>query len=715
MRETRVDFLEAFRLAHQPGAQVTADDLERYAPQWRQLIPPDHRIQATLAHLLGQKYLLVRDEIPEIRNALGMDDAAVQDAYQDLYNTSLTSIFALQPEPAERRLRPSPVPGIDGSILDDIETELEQIFLATGEALFRRGETADALYILTHGRMRMSVEDEGGERTLGEVGAGESLDAMTVLAAQPRATTVYASRDSDLVKLSKDGFDRLTEKHPRTAMQMVRTIVTRDTQQTPWSGRAARTVVGIAAVPVARGVPLSDFASRLTTVLSTYGPTLHLNSNRLDILLEPGAAQTSTTDANNATVVAWLSEQETRYRFIVYEADAVPSTWTARCLRQADRILLVGEADADPTPGEIEADPRWAKAIVRKELVLLHRNQTKRQSGTGAWLAHRPVATHHHVKIDDHGDLQRLVRRVTGRAIGVVLSGGGARGLAHIGVIRALEESGVPIDLIGGTSMGALVGACYGVDMNVEAMVRVAQRFGSQKQLLDYTVPLVSLMAGRKVTNVLQSLYGDAQIEDLRRPYFAVSSSLTRAQSVVHQHGPLWQAVRASISIPGIWPPILLDSDLLVDGGCLNNLPIDVMRNLCEDGLVVGVNVGQDRELTTSQDFGPSLSGWKVLRKKVRRTSVPPGAPSIAATLLRATGLGSANQLMANQHLADLVIRPPVGQFGMLEYEAHEQLIDVGYESAKQQIEAWRRAQESHGAENLTKPGGVTGLDNLGT
>jgi len=176
----------------------------------------------------------------------------------------------------------------------------------------------------------------------------------------------------------------------------------------------------------------------------------------------------------------------------------------------------------------------------------VQRDDCAQPAGTLAWLEKRRVHAHHHLRMRNDQDWRRLVRRLTGRATGLALSGGAARGNAHIGVIRALEEAGVEIDLIGGTSMGALVGALLTMDAPAQRMVDFGRTFSARRKLLDLTLPLVSFLTSGRVTAVLRALCGEVQIEDLWRPFVCVSSNLTRAEPLVHTTGSLWHALRAS-------------------------------------------------------------------------------------------------------------------------------------------------------------------------
>jgi NTE family protein/lysophospholipid hydrolase len=303
----------------------------------------------------------------------------------------------------------------------------------------------------------------------------------------------------------------------------------------------------------------------------------------------------------------------------VLEADNEWTPWTRRVLRQAYRVLIVGRAGDDPAPGPIETGANDMGFTARRELVLLQADDRAQLTGTQAWLAPRQVATHHHVRLGRDDDLRRLTRRASGRAIGVVMGGGGARGFAHIGALRALSEAGVDVDVFGGASIGALIAAGHARGLTPENFLELAGLFASRKKLLDHTLPITSLMAGRKVSAVYQKVFGDLLIEDLWTPLFIMSSGLSRAHSAIHDRGSVWHAVRASTTIPAVFPPLLADDgEVLVDGGVMNNMPLDVMRAWREGGTVIGLNPTPINDKMTPYHFGPSLTGWEALKGRLR-------------------------------------------------------------------------------------------------
>ncbi|PYQ18633.1 MAG: hypothetical protein DMF81_24320 [Acidobacteria bacterium] len=555
------------------------------------------------------------------------------------------------------------------------------------------------MYLLVSGRLRAYVERaEGDEIVVGEVGRGEVVGEMALLIDEPRSATVRAVRDSELLKLSKEVFDHFMEKHPLAMKQIARVNLMR-LRRTILFPRVESTVATIAVVPAGRDAPLSSFAERLARALGAVGPTLHLNRDRFE--RRPGPARRPGTAADSA-IAAWLSEQETKYRYVIYESDATQSEWTRRCLRQADHVLAVGLGGSDPAIGEAEAEIQpfdWRGLAARRDLVLLHPDDARRPIGTQGWLAARHVDGHHHLRAHSDADYERLARFLTGRAVGLVLGGGGARGMAHIGAIRAIQELGIPIDLIGGTSSGAIIAGALAKGLDYEGLVATArERLVAPGSLLDFTLPFVSLISGRRVSKALERTFEDLMIEDLWLSYFCVSSNLSRARMVVHRRGLLRKAIRASVSLPGILPPVFHDRDLLVDGGLMNRLPVDVMRRFCNGGKVLAVNVNTTSGLESGDAFGEHLSGWRVLAQRLNPFKSRTEGPNIASILLCATLLNSAQAQESLEREADFCVQVSPAPIGLFDFKSLEAIVTAGYEAALKQLEGWAASRSGDSA-----------------
>ena len=586
---------------------------------------------------------------------------------------------------------------LDAEAIADLESHLAWTELPGGSTLFREGDAGDDVYIVVNGRLRILMEDRfapGGQRVVEEVGRGRAVGELALLTGERRAATAIAVRDTDLLRLSKHAFDALLERHPRAMMQIARAAAwrlrkggTREANRT--SGAAT-----FALVPAAAGVPVDALAARLASVWAKGGPVIALSSDEVDRrLARPGIAQSRPDDPVHESIVAWLAALEKEHGHVVLVADATATPWTERCVRQADRVLIVARASDDPRPGAVERALSGMGLTARCDLVLL-RDDGRAPSGTLAWLAGRDVASHHHLRLDNDADVRRLARRAAGQATGLVLGGGGARGFAHIGALRALNEAGIEIDLVGGTSIGAVIAGAHALGLSPDDLVALARAFASRKRVLDRTLPIVALMEGRKVTSLYRHVFGEANIEDLWIPYFALSSGLTRAEVVLHTQGPLWRAARATTAVPAIFPPIIAeDHEVLVDGNVMNNMPLDVMRALCEGGTVIGVNPMPIDVKVRKYQCGPSVSGWEALRGRWKLFGTTTRAPGIFGAIMRATEINSANRMRqpAFRALADLLIEPPVGDYPIMEYANYAPIIEAGYRSACEALDGWQR------------------------
>jgi predicted acylesterase/phospholipase RssA len=331
-----------------------------------------------------------------------------------------------------------------------------------------------------------------------------------------------------------------------------------------------------------------------------------------------------------------------------------------------------------------EQDSR-SGAYADVDLVLVHR-ATGAPKGTREWLAARMVNQHHHVRLDDSDSMARLARFLTNNAVALVLAGGGARGFAHLGVIRALRETGVPVDAVGGSSFGALAatGLARGL-RDEEILAELHFAFTHEDPLNDYTVPIVSLISGQRLDRILRK-YLPMDIEDLWLPFFAVSSDLSANQMRVHDRGPLWRAIRASASLPGILPPALENGHLLIDGAVVNNLPVDVMRERVR-GRVIAVNLAVEQEYVLQQEEVPH--GLDYIKSRLMPWCAPLDAPTISRVIMKATTLASRKEVGNARKLADLYLNPPVDAYDFLDWDCLREIVDVGYSYALPEIEAW--------------------------
>lgn len=572
----------------------------------------------------------------------------------------------------------------------DLEKAVEWRRVAAGELLVRQGDPSDAMYVVVTGRFRTTVRGaDGVETTVRETGAFSTVGELGLLADQPRSASVVALRDGEVLRLGRDAFRGFALKRPEALLRVASIVAGRQASAVAPGSRASSPVpvpdsLTIAILPLGPSAAASAVARTLSSRLEALGSTLLLDAAGLDARHgRPGVAESPLAGPIGLAVDVSLRELEDRTRHLVLDAGSGGEAWRERCLRRADRVLLVADAAADPAPGAVDARLAEMGLPARKELVLLHAGETTEPRGTAAWLAGRDLADHHHLRPGNARDEVRLARRLAGRGVALVLGGGGARGVAHVGVIRALEEAGVEIDLVAGTSMGAVVGASFALHGASAPLLALAETFASPKKIYDRTLPLVSLMSGGKVLRVMKALYGDRAIEDLWTPFFCISTNLTRARVDVERSGPLWRAVRKSMSIPGVFPPVIEDGDVVVDGGVVDNFPVERMASRLDCGTVIGVNVAPAVDKVKPYRFGPELSGWQVLRGRVLPFARKTRAPSLVGSLLRTQEINSVMALRSGLRFVDLLVEPPVDRFRLNEYGRWAELVEAGYGAAK--------------------------------
>ena len=566
---------------------------------------------------------------------------------------------------------------LDDHSMEAIEHELTLLVLPGGAPLFRQCEPADAVYVVASGCLgvfRHEDEDSADEPILmAEIPPGNIVGEMSLLSHSQRTRSVAALRDSEVWRLARGSFDKLTARHPEVLPALMRNVAVRNAMGPTKRVRQPRT---FAILPSGPGVPSARFAVMLASALGGIGSSVQmLGSDSMEQDPE------------------WFTRCETESTFVLYRADATPTEWTELCLRQADCLVVVRSGDDDlPTrlPFEIETAQSGAVFHRRRELVLLHEGHDPPAGSTAAMLAGGLYGQHHHVRLDIPGDIDRLARLLTGHAVGVVMAGGGARAFTHIGVIKALRASGVPVDQVGGTSMGAIVAAGVASRWADDELVRrFRAAFVDTNPLSDYTLPLISLYAGRRVTRLLRVAFGEKDIQDLILPFFCITANLTTSNADIHTVGKLWRWLRASVSIPGVIPPFNEAGEVHVDGGVIDNFPVRPMRRTGR-GMTLGVDIDTGGALAAGAGVMEPWSAWQFFRRLLWKRNETLPIPSIVAILLRSALVASAARAAEDRQAADLLIVPPMTHIDLLDWTSFDAAVEVGYRTTMEAIDKAR-------------------------
>lgn len=578
--------------------------------------------------------------------------------------------------------------GLSDLVLVNLADMLKVQFVPGGDIVYREGDSANTMFFLVSGRLRVSRRDKGGALQLyNEILPGESVGEAGLILRQPRAADITALRDSTLAMLSRADFDRLMVLHPLPLNRVFAQAIynhLRHTSQVVQRRQAQIFVV----VPMAPGAPCRDVAVSLTRAFQQIGRAHHV-------------APETERSLNPEATSGWpgldrYDDLEKQFDYLVYEADADSSSWARRAFRQADQVVFVADPTGSTAVGPIEQRLRDEPGYVmkRKHLVLLHPATAAQPLELTPWRGGRDLERVYPVREGHQGDYARLARFLTGTATGVVLGGGGARGFAHLGVLRALEQSGIVVDLVGGNSMGALLGAQYACGMALDDIREQTMRFARGGERL--TVPVISLVSGKRVQRDLQKMFGDRSVDALWRPFFAAACNLSRACTTVQDSGPLWRAVLASNSPVGLFPPVVHEGDLLVDGAILENVPVGAMRARLGtrlekrrgNGTIIAIDVDVQDYLGVDPGLA-RLSAWSKI--KAYLTPGAPSTPGIGDILYRAGHIGGLNQRGRTIAQSDHYLEPPVGTFALMAYRQAAEIAEVGYRYAMKEIEQWDR------------------------
>uniref|UniRef100_A0A8D3AN56 lysophospholipase n=1 Tax=Scophthalmus maximus TaxID=52904 RepID=A0A8D3AN56_SCOMX len=650
-----------------------------------------------------------------------------------------------------------------------IDFALDWMAVEAGRAVYRQGDKSDSTFIVLSGRLRSVIaKDDGKKELAGEYGRGDLIGVVEALTHMNRATTVHAVRDSELAKLPEGALNSIKRRYPQVVTRLIHLLgqkILGNMQQvngplaarslalnaptSKWdAGNPASNLSTVAILPVSEEVPLTSFTLELQHALGGIGPTQLLTSD----IIKQRLGSAALDSVHEYRLSSWLGQQEDIHRIVLYQSDSYLTPWTQRCIRQADCIIIVGLGEQEPTVGELERMLEGSAVRAQKQLVLLHREDGPPPKGTAEWLNMRSwISRHHHLSCprrvfskrslpklielyqrvfekcpDRHSDFSRLARILTGNSIALVLGGGGARGCSQVGILRALNEAGIPIDLVGGTSIGSLMGALYAEEKSYSRMRVRAREWAMDmtsyfKKILDLTYPVTSMFSGASFNSGISSVFKGKQIEDLWLSYFNITTDITASSMRVHTDGSLWRYVRASMSLSGYLPPLCdpKDGHLLMDGGYINNLPADVARSMGAK-VVIAIDVGS-RDETNLTNYGDSLNGWWLLWKRFNPLAEKVKVLNMAEIQTRLAYVCCVRQLeLVKDSEYCEYIRPPIDHYGTLEFGKFDEIAEVGYQHGKTLFNVWQRSRvvdsmlkDRHQEEfHKTKPGHVVTCPN---
>ena len=627
-----------------------------------------------------------------------------------------------------------------------LDFALEWISLKSGDRVLKQGAMADSIYFVLNGRLRAYQN----KKVVGEFGYGSSIGELETMSGGKYKSTAIAVRDTEISRFPRSLIALLARQYPTITFEMSRMVVQAMNARDHMDPTQFKDIKTIAILPSVGGLPIEEFANKLSTAFQMNGKSVTVLTNAV-ILRYLGKYAFHKMGA--LKLKAYLGELEDRFDIILYVGDSnIHSSWTRTCINEAYMILLLVDGSATPFFSEVE------KLVVKSpnrsmaHLILLHKEKQVKHGSTAKWLKHRPwISSHHHIQMpfaldEDHqshdaatlmsfspstasqpsrvqkkivqiknrvqdeikllhhskllrkytethregtaglpfkNDFSRLARILSGEAVGLVLGGGGARGLSHIGVLQALEEAGVPVDMVGGTSIGSLIGGLYAKDYDIVPLLRKAKQFSARvsefwRLIWDITYPMTAWTTGHEFNRAVWKVLGDSRIEDFWLQYFTNTTNLSLSKMDVHYRGYSWRYIRASMSLAGLLPPIEEKGHMLLDGGYVDNLPVNEMKKMGAR-YVLAIDVGAIDD-TTHLNYGDTLSGFWALVNKYNPFSGEPNPPNIAEIQQRLTYVSSVTALEEAKTAEDvLYLRPPIDNYTTLDFSKFDEIRGVGY------------------------------------
>jgi len=557
----------------------------------------------------------------------------------------------------------------------EVEAAVQWYSLPGGWPLFQEGDVADRLWFVRSGSLGAFRRGPDGRTSLlGHIRAGEPVGEMALVAGEPHTASVHALRDSELLAMNRPTFDRMVTKHPALMQALAKTMLTRARQNA--------------------GPRSASSNPRVYALLST-SPTIDLRQRALELrerLIALGKSCVIVGEEAVENTSQWFDDIERWNDVVLLITPIGDSPWCRLVLRQADRIWVLARSDARPSAPLLPEDPSPARQFRLVDVVLLHHFDTGSPSERTAasvdeWLRAADAVRVFHWRDVRKEDCGRLARTLCGLSVGLVLGGGGARAFAHVGAIRAIHEFGLPIDFVGGTSMGGVIGASLAMGWSDDEIEnRIWKAFVESNPLSDYVLPVIAMTRGQRVNERIKEHFGETVIEDMALPFFCVSTNLSAGTIRIHRTGALRKALRATISLPGILPPVVDGQEVLVDGAVMNNFPADVMQ-AAHRGPSIGIDVTHQRGLN-AKDFidPPGFFRWVISHGFS-------AAPPIAGLLMRAATVGVDLSQMRKK--VDVLIMPELSGVDLRDWKAYDTAVEAGYRAT---VEALR---------DLTGPLGV--------
>ncbi|MFD2200495.1 cyclic nucleotide-binding and patatin-like phospholipase domain-containing protein [Shivajiella indica] len=555
------------------------------------------------------------------------------------------------------------------------ENSLKQIFesgkkieLDSGEYLFKQGDKKNELYIVLSGRLRAINQEKTHISVLGDIAEGEPVGEIALFTGEPRMAGVVAIRKSVVLEINQDHYHSVVSKNPGFASALTRFVIKR-MRRNELEKNVESAPKNIVLLPLQKDLKIGFWIEELKKhFASLYLPTQVL-SEESDL-------------GKSAKPIMEVLESFQGLNLLL--CDGNDSEWTKKCLLNADLIILASDFHADPNlyPVEIEQNLYENSILNRKKyLLLLHPEDAGLPENTEKWFKNRNLSLHIHARKNNPRDIRRLCRIISNQAIGLVLGGSNSKGYAHIGAVKALLEAGLEIDFVGGSSAGAIYGMSMTfADFDFESIEKTCNDSASiESGINDFMLTYFSKNSYKKIEEFTKKTFQNSSLEDFWITSYCVSTDISNNEVKVHRTGPAWQKVQESFTSPGIFPPVVINDQIYVDGALSDKIPIDPMYRYPIKHIIAVSLTGTEPEKV---DLHANPSVWDQIKEKFTKKKVYDN-PVITTVMVNSMTLNPRQKAEINKSKVSLLLDINLRAVSLLDDSQWKKVVKKGHDQTK--------------------------------
>ena len=569
------------------------------------------------------------------------------------------------------------------------------VFLEDNSNLFNYGEKSDSFYLLVTGLLKAYIPKKGELIEVGEIYEGEVIGEMGILTNEARSASIFATRDSVVFKIDLEKANEIIMQYPLVLLQVATKIADRLRNVQDSNERHRTDIHSIVQLSSGKNhtKEIISIGNSLIDSMNKFNRSIVVSSKKVNEILNIESINAELERDKFYPALDDLVDnftKENRYLLLLCDEEYTP--WTTWCLAISDKNIFVVEESAGVSNTELLNKMNLSEKDIpihlhdEKQLIIYHQSKNSFPSKTSSIIEMLPkISNHYHMSINNKNDSDRVSRLIAKKGIGLCLSGGGAKGNAHIGVYKALIEHNIPIDAVCGTSAGGIVASLIAFGYDPETIISRLKETYKRNSFKEYTIPVTSIIATKKVIQDAIFLGNDMDIEDLWIPYFSIAVNISKSKLDVIDKGPVYKATRATAALPGILLPVIKDTSFLVDGGLINNMPGDIMLKKY-GGKLISVSVSPQEDLDAKFNDFPNQSSYFIKKLLRMNKKFPHEIPGLSNILMRSIFVASSNKIKEVIDLSDLFLDLQVKDVGLLEFEKIDESVEFGYEYAMKKL-----------------------------